>query len=68
VEIELKHQEESLSLFIKDIGKGFSLSRKRKGIGLQNIKNRVEIYNGRLEIISFPGNGSEMEVLFNKAP
>jgi signal transduction histidine kinase len=66
-EIELKKRGNGLLLIIKDNGKGFDTSVKRKGIGLKNIEHRTEIYNGNVEIISSPGNGCKMEISFKQA-
>jgi two-component system, NarL family, sensor histidine kinase UhpB len=53
---------ETLCLTIIDNGVGFDPEKKAKGIGLKNIGNRVEFYNGRMEIISAPGEGCRMEI------
>lgn len=65
VEIELKKRENDLILIIKDNGKGFDTSAKRKGIGLTNIKNRAEIYDGTVQIVCHPGNGCKMTIVFS---
>ncbi len=64
IEIELKKEPTSLQVSINDNGKGFNPSEKRNGIGLKNIKNRAEIYNGILQIISSPGEGCKMKIIF----
>jgi two-component system sensor histidine kinase UhpB len=51
-----------LYLTIEDNGKGFDPNLKTKGIGLKNIKSRVELYSGDMKIISEPGNGCVLEV------
>jgi|GEM_PF-7095290 len=51
-----------LKLEIKDNGKGFDLSQKRLGIGLQNIKKRAEAYGGIVEVESEPGKGFLLKV------
>jgi PAS domain S-box-containing protein len=47
---------------VKDNGKGFIVNRKRKGVGLSNIMNRVESFNGTVRIESSPGKGCVLEV------
>lgn len=42
----------NLVLTISDNGKGFNVKNKKKGIGLSNIKSRVEKLNGKLSINS----------------
>ena len=41
-------------IFGNDNGQGFDTSAKGKGIGLKNIKNRVELYDGIVEIVCPP--------------
>jgi signal transduction histidine kinase len=62
VTITLKRKADSLFLVLRDNGKGFDLDRVKRGIGLSNIRNRVEAFNGSLKIISAPGKGCCMEV------
>ena len=64
VEVELKKEASSLQVSITDNGKGFDPLEKRNGIGLKNIKNRAEIYNGIVEIISSPGEGCKTNIIF----
>jgi two-component system sensor histidine kinase UhpB len=64
VEIELKQEAKSLMLIIMDNGKGFNSAEKSDGIGLKNIRNRADVYNGTVEIFSSPGNGCKMKIVF----
>ena len=48
---------------IIDNGKGFDPLLKRKGIGLSNIINRIESYNGEVIIESSPGKGCKLEIM-----
>ncbi|MEO6611084.1 MAG: response regulator [Chitinophagaceae bacterium] len=64
VQIELKKETGYLVVTIKDNGKGFDPTGKRKGIGLKNIKNRADMYNGAVQILSSPGHGCKMKILF----
>jgi signal transduction histidine kinase len=45
-----------------DNGKGFDPAIKRKGIGISNIINRIESYNGEVMIESSPGKGRKLEI------
>ena len=54
-----------LQLSIKDDGKGFDTKKERKGVGLQNIVSRSQIFNGSVSVISDPGKGCELIVSFN---
>lgn len=52
-----------LSIVIIDDGKGFDASKKRKGIGVSNMINRVELFNGELNIESEPGKGCKVYIV-----
>jgi two-component system NarL family sensor kinase len=71
VSITLHGAEESVRLSVVDDGIGFNVSqveRRHAGIGLRNIRERVEHFGGRFELISVPGR-SELDVqLPMKAP
>lgn len=60
--IHLKSKDGCLNLSIADNGVGFDTSKKDNGIGLRNIRSRVEFYSGNMNIISSPGKGCRLEV------
>lgn len=60
--ITLKSENGNLVLTIADNGVGFDTSQKSKGIGLKNIKSRVDFYSGSMNVISAPGQGCTLEV------
>jgi signal transduction histidine kinase len=63
--ISLKESEGICHLEIIDNGKGFEGDLKgRNGLGFINIFNRVDAYNGKIEIISSPGNGCRLDIIF----
>ena len=64
VKIELRKEKNDLILVITDNGKGFDTSAKGKGIGLKNIKNRAELYDGTVQIVCPPGKGCTMKIVF----
>jgi signal transduction histidine kinase len=55
--VSAKAAHKILTLVVADDGKGFEVDAKREGIGISNIINRVESFNGKLEIKSSPGYG-----------
>jgi PAS domain S-box-containing protein len=55
---------DSISIRIEDDGKGFDTTQNSKGIGIINMRNRVETYDGKLEIKSSAGNGCILNVSF----
>jgi len=62
VVISVKEQENKVILTVSDDGSGFDPSKKAKGIGLRNIRSRVEYYSGDMKIMSSPGNGCTLQV------
>jgi PAS domain S-box-containing protein len=51
-----------IRLSIVDNGKGFDPHKRRSGVGITNIRNRVGIYNGTVTIESSPGKGCSVDV------
>jgi PAS domain S-box-containing protein len=64
-EIRLHRINNSVVLSVSDDGKGFDLAKHRKGIGLNNIINRADIYRGKVSIRSEPGKGSRVVITFH---
>jgi len=64
VKILLNETSDRVHLVISDDGKGFDTKKKAKGIGLINIMSRADAYNGKVSIISSPGNGCTLELQF----
>lgn len=60
--IQLNNDSRWVGLLIQDNGVGFDIKQKRKGIGIANIFNRAESYNGTAEILSQPGKGCTLSV------
>lgn len=52
-----------LQLQIRDDGVGFDVKEVKKGIGLANIRNRVEAFDGSVRIKSSPGRGCLLQVV-----
>jgi len=62
IKIEIKISGNKLKLVVKDDGNGFSVSKKNKGIGLQNMLSRAEACNGNFDIKSKPGKGTTITI------
>lgn len=62
--VELTTGGDQLVLKITDNGKGFDASLLRKGIGFTNIANRSAVYRGKVDIITSPGNGCVLSIVF----
>jgi len=57
VDILLNSDDKFINVYIADDGKGFESSKKRDGIGITKMINRVESYNGEFSVESSPGGG-----------
>lgn len=57
VKVEIRSNKKFISIVVKDNGKGFVLDKKRKGIGISNIINRVKSFDGEIDIKSETGQG-----------
>lgn len=64
VHIKLNGDDRYICLSVTDDGKGFETASSRKGVGITNIMNRIESFNGEFSIQSSPGNGCKLSVKF----
>ncbi|HEY4787186.1 MAG TPA: sensor histidine kinase [Bacteroidales bacterium] len=64
--IQLIFDKKRLHLTVQDNGRGFNINvlKMSKGAGIANIKSRVESLNGRFELTSEPGKGTDVNVEF----
>lgn len=62
VSVELSENNDFIDLRIKDDGKGFDPKERRKGVGLSNILSRIELFDGKLEVISSKGHGCTLKI------
>lgn len=62
IHISLEARPNVIYLSTTDNGQGFNLYNKKDGIGLSNIINRVESFNGKIDIVSSTGNGCAITV------
>ena len=60
--IHLSTTAKEIILKIEDNGIGFDIQKKSGGIGLRNMSNRAGFFNGKVDIISAPGNGCTLIV------
>ena len=72
--IALWEAGEKVHLSIEDDGQGFrveealSARKERRGLGLIGMQERVRLAGGTLTILSFPGQGTRIEVTFPSIP
>lgn len=57
-DIQIVEDEGTLNITIEDDGKGFNLSNFKKGLGIRNIKSRIDLLNGKFDLDSSPNNGT----------
>ncbi|MDQ2863547.1 MAG: PAS domain S-box protein [Bacteroidota bacterium] len=62
VTISMYEKGNVVSVEIKDDGKGFNLDATRNGIGISNMMDRTESFNGKMSIETSPGNGCKTTI------
>ena len=62
VDISIQAETNGLHIEMRDDGNGFDINKKRKGIGISNMMNRIESFNGQMLIDSSPGNGCSVHI------
>lgn len=58
IHVRMAMESQSLSIAIRDNGKGFDVRHTPKGLGLLNLQHRAMLIGSRLEIDSAPGKGT----------
>ncbi len=64
INLQLVQEEDRISLTVQDDGKGFDPETTGKGMGLDNVNNRVATFDGKMSIYSSPGSGTEINIEF----
>jgi signal transduction histidine kinase len=62
VQVMLAVHTNEIHLQIIDDGVGFDKTQMRTGVGISNMINRIETFNGAFELISSPGKGCIIQV------
>lgn len=62
--VQLNVNTHQLSITVEDDGKGFDINKiaNSKGNGMDNIKYRVQYFNGTLDIVTAPGSGTSVNI------
>jgi hypothetical protein len=60
--------KDAVNLIFEDNGRGFDPASRRAGMGLQNIRQRVEHLRGRLDLDTRPGSGTTVVIEIPLAP
>ena len=63
VEVKVTPEDGKIRVLVADDGKGFDVNKKRKGIGISNMMNRVESFKGDFNFDSSPGAGCKIEMV-----
>jgi PAS domain S-box-containing protein len=64
VEIIVQRRNGDICMSIEDNGVGFDTHIIKNGIGLENIKRRVQVFNGSFSIQALAGKGCKLDVQF----
>lgn len=67
--VQLFNENDKLVVNVEDNGKGFDtrLSEEKGGMGWRNIRSRVELLNGKIDLQSSPDKGTAVNLEFNIA-
>jgi len=61
--ISMDNKGSKINIQVRDDGIGFNKKAKAEGVGFANIINRLELYNGTMEIITAPQNGCYINII-----
>jgi len=72
IEVLMQYREDKMSIIVTDNGKGFHENEiqnsGKRGLGLNNIRNRISMLKGVIAIHSHPGKGTEAIIEISKQP
>lgn len=68
VHIAFARSGSHVHLTIQDDGIGFDTTKVKSGLGLKNIRHRLELFNGKMNVISSPDKGCKLEATFEIHP
>jgi signal transduction histidine kinase len=60
IHVQIIMDNSIISLTVQDNGVGFNPQTVNSGIGLENIRTRIAVYNGKMAIHTSPDNGTEI--------
>ena len=65
--VQCSQNENTFYITLEDNGRGFDTSMLplQKGIGISNVKNRVDFLKGKMDINSTPAQGTTVNIEFN---
>ncbi|WP_445714716.1 tetratricopeptide repeat-containing sensor histidine kinase [Flavobacterium sp.] len=62
VDFDVIETDDTLYIYIKDDGIGFDVKESKQGIGIKNIKKRVNSFQGNVQILSKKEVGTEIKI------
>jgi signal transduction histidine kinase len=62
IDIQLIEDEKSIVLTVSDDGKGMTEGNS-SGMGLQNIRERIEPFSGEMRVITSENDGTEINII-----
>ncbi len=65
-EVWLKEEDTEVIAVVKDRGRGFQIEQSDGGVGLFSMEERARSVAGRLELVSRPGEGTEVKLVIPK--
>lgn len=63
--LQIMAEDQLVSIYLEDDGKGFNPKEPFTGVGLKSIEKLTELLNGRFNINSNPGEGFSISIEFN---
>ncbi len=65
LDVTISFTNNVLKMCIKDYGAGFDINAATHGNGLENMRNRAKEINGKIDIISLPSKGTQIDLQVN---
>jgi NarL family two-component system sensor histidine kinase LiaS len=66
IEMHLEYEGKTVTMTIKDNGRGFDVSAKHTGLGLSSMRERAEVLGGSFSVVSAPDQGTQIIVTIPK--
>lgn len=66
INVQVVQEPSRVSLTVQDNGKGFDRGIENAGMGLKNIRDRIALFNGMMNICSKENEGTEINVEFKQ--
>lgn len=62
IKLDVLLDQDRVRFLVQDDGLGFDANKVGKGVGIENIKSRVALFKGSLELLSAPGRGTTYDI------